>query len=299
MTATLGHIWLRAPNHLGDGVMALPALTALVAAAERATIGAPRWGRELYGSLDADIVAREAVPRDADVAILFAPSFRTAWQAKRVPRRVGLATDARWWLLSDAVRPLSLHRRDDYAALASIVGVEVNEAPRFPVLSAESGPAHVGLNPVSASGETVEWPHFAVLAERLVAKGVPVVAYAGLGDSERVRRAIPIETGVEYAPEYTLDALAAALQRCRLFVSNDSGLGHFASACQTPVMTLFGSTAAVYTAPSGAIALEADGPDCRPCYRKRCPYAKPDVPCLSLLTVDEVERAVLAQWEER
>jgi ADP-heptose:LPS heptosyltransferase len=296
MAAILGHLWLRAPNHLGDGVMALPALSALVAAADRATIGAPRWGRELYGGLDAEIVECAAVPRDADIAILFAPSFRAAWQAKRVPRRIGLATDARWWLLSEAVQPLAQHRRDDYASLASRLGVSVPPAPRFGASATADGSPHVGLNPVSASGLTVDWPHFGALATRLVDQGVPVVVYAGLGDSERVRAAVPSSTGAAYAPEHDLNALAAALGHCRLFVSNDSGLGHFAAACHTPVLSLFGSTAAAQTGPIGAITLEADGPECRPCYRKHCPYAKPEVPCLAQLELDVVERTVLARW---
>jgi ADP-heptose:LPS heptosyltransferase len=156
----------------------------------------------------------------------------------------------------------------------------------------------VGLNPVSASGLTVDWPHFGALAARLVGRGVPVVVYTGLGDSERVRAAVPPSIGAVYAPEYDLPALAAALGHCRLFVSNDSGLGHFAAACQTPVLSLFGSTSAAQTGPAGAIALEADGPECRPCYRKRCPYAKPEVPCLAELEVDAVVRAVMTRWEE-
>jgi len=225
MAAILGHLWLRAPNHLGDGVMALPALSALVAAADRATIGAPRWGRELYGGLDAEIVECAAVPRDADIAILFAPSFRAAWQAKRVPRRIGLATDARWWLLSEAVQPLAQHRRDDYASLASRLGVSVPPAPRFGASATADGSPHVGLNPVSASGLTVEWPHFGALATRLVDQGVPVVVYAGLGDSERVRAAVPSSTGAAYAPEHDLNALAAALGTAGYLSPTTAGWG--------------------------------------------------------------------------
>src|SRR5690606_38407840 len=47
----------RAPNHLGDGVMALPALEALARLGDL-TIHAPRWGEALYRDLPARVVPR-------------------------------------------------------------------------------------------------------------------------------------------------------------------------------------------------------------------------------------------------
>jgi heptosyltransferase-2 len=62
-----------------------------------------------------------------------------------------------------------------------------------------------------------------------------------------------------------LPALAAVLQRCRLFIGHDSGISHLAAATGTPCVLLFGPTdpavwaprnagAAVVTAPGGDLA---------------------------------------------
>ena len=81
---------IRAPDHLGDGVMALPAIRAL-AAAGPIRVYAPRWGAELYAGLE---VLQVDVRPDAPVGVLFKPSFgaawrwRSSWPRRRRPRGV-------------------------------------------------------------------------------------------------------------------------------------------------------------------------------------------------------------------
>lgn len=262
-------LFLRAPNHLGDGVMALPAVTALAAAAEGCRVAAPAWGEVLYRATGARWVPREVRPTRDEVAVLLTPSFRAAWQAWRADRRVGLATDGRRLLLTDAVRPPGGHRREDYAAVAAALGVAVAGPPCFSATEEESSawaglPLHVGLNPVSVSGETVEWPHYAALVRAL---SEPLRVYCGPGEADRARAAIP---GVAQVAGLPLGALAGALARCRVLVSNDSGVAHFARACGVRTVVIFGSTTAARTGPAGCVAVEGPNLPCRPCYRKRC-----------------------------
>jgi len=75
-------------------------------------------------------------------------------------------------------------------------------------------------------------------------------------------------------------------------VTNDSGPMHIASAVGTPVVAMFGPTDPRRTAPMGhpAHVLRYDLP-CSPCFRRVCPY--PDHPCMRLIGVDEVLKAVL------
>ena len=49
----------------------------------------------------------------------------------------------------------------------------------------------------------------------------------------------------------TLPEAAACLQRCALFVANDSGLMHLSAAAGTPTLGLFGPTPASEYGPSG------------------------------------------------
>jgi ADP-heptose:LPS heptosyltransferase len=275
----------RAPNHLGDGVMALPALHALSRLGSL-TIHAPAWGRDLYRDVEADVVPRGPIG-PVDVAVLFAPSLRAAWEGRRASRRVGVPGDWRRWLLTDVVAARE-HRRDTYAALATAAGAVVGGDPVYALHPDDAVPdvpsGHVGLNPLSASGATVEWAGFRALADHL---GLPVVFYAGPGEAERlgaVAGAHPVQVGLP------LPAFAGALSRCAVFVSNDSGGAHFARACGVPTVVIHGSTTAARTGPAGAIAI--DGPElaCRPCYRKAC--RNPDALACLRIPVDPVARVI-------
>ncbi|MDP2310538.1 MAG: glycosyltransferase family 9 protein [Pseudomonadota bacterium] len=255
---------IRAPDHLGDGVMALPAIRAL-AALGQARVYAPRWGAELYEGLD---VRPMSARPDGDTGVVLKPSFGAAWRWRHLPRRVGLATAGRGLLLTDAVPVRAEHRRDGYARVAAVLGARAEGPPRY-TARGEAPPlpeTYIGLNPYSPS-PTVRWPHFRALADRL--RG-PVVFFAGPGEGAAVRAIAgphPVVEGL------SLPDFAAALEQCRVFVSNDSGAAHFAAACGTRVVVMHGSTTAARTGASFTAGGEAiEGPDlwCRPCYAKRC-----------------------------
>jgi len=249
--------------------MALSALRALARVAARITVHAPAWGADLYRDLGAEVVPRGTMDR-ADVAVLFPPSFRAAWEARRVPRRVGIAADHRAWLLTDVVAP-GTHRLDTYAALAAAVGAAVDGPPAFAVRpedpEVDVPRGHVGLNPVSPSGAPVTWTGFAALSVRL---DRPIVWYGGPGEEADVAEVAP--PGASRRVGLSLPAFARALTRCAVFVSNDSGAAHFARACGVPVVVVHGSTTAARTGPAGALAVEGPELPCRPCYRKRCRF---------------------------
>jgi heptosyltransferase II len=274
----------RAPNHLGDGVMALPALHAL-AGLGRLEIAAPSWGHALYRDVNATVRPRGPLPA-ADAAVLFAPSLRAAWEGRRAKRRIGTATDGRRFLLTDIVAEGG-HRADTYRALVEVLGARVVGAPRFRV-RADDPPSdvprdHLALNPVSVSGEVREWLGFRELA---LQSNRPVVFYAGPGEAERVRwmaRGFRTQVGLG------LPALASAISRAAVFVSNDSGPAHFARAVGTPTVVVFGSTTPTGTGAAGAVAVEGQAP-CRPCYRQTCGS---DLRCLAI-PVSRVSAAVLA-----
>jgi heptosyltransferase-2 len=271
---------IRAPDHLGDGVMALPAIRAL-AAAGPIRVYAPRWGAELYAGLE---VLPVDVRPDASVGVLFKPSFGAAWRWRHLSRRVGLATHARGPLLTDALPVRVEHRREGYARVAAHLGATVEGLPRYTVRGRAPGlpEGFVGLNPWSPSA-TVRWPHFRALADRLAVAN-PVVFFAGPGEGAAVRALAgphPVVEGL------ALPDFAAALDACRVFVSNDSGAAHFAAACGARVLVLHGSTTASATGVGDAI----EGPDlwCRPCYGKRCFRG---LRCLQDLDPDGVVAAV-------
>jgi ADP-heptose:LPS heptosyltransferase len=246
---------IRAPDHLGDAVMALPAVRALAEAGPTRVHTRGRWGRELYAGLE----VRPGDERpEADVGVLFKPSVAAALRWLHLPRRVGVG---RRLLLTDPV-PAGGHRREEYARVAAVLGATGLGMPVYTPRGQATPlpPGTVGLNPWSPTA-TVRWARFRALADALGR----VVFFAGPGEAEAVRALAgphPVLVGL------SLPDFAATLEGCRAFVSNDSGAAHFAAACSVPVVMLHGSTDPALT----GVGRPVVGPpvDCGPCYRKTC-----------------------------
>ena len=136
----LSRLVIRAPNWLGDAVMALPALAAVRAALPAARIAiaavaavAPIFEEETSAAPD-ELIAipdrgREATILAAgtfDAALLLTNSFRSAWTARRagIPERWGFPGNLRGFLLTRAVaRPRErVHQSAYYAALVRGLG---------------------------------------------------------------------------------------------------------------------------------------------------------------------------------
>lgn len=271
-------IRVRAPDHLGDGVLALPALRGL-AELGPLDIDGPGWVPTLYRHL------RPARPASgpASVAVLFKPSFSAALAVLGVPRRVGLATDARWPLLTDAVAPGARHRLHDFAEVARAAGAVAQGRPRFPLTEADFveapalRPGTIVLLPGSGSGDAVEWPGFGDLADRLAAAGRAVVFAGGPAEADRMDT---LRGSHPALPVLGLGAIAAALVRASAVVGNDSGLTHLAAAARRAsgvdvraVHVVCGGTDPARTAAPGARSWTvAAPPSCWPCTRKRCAF---------------------------
>ncbi len=288
MTATL-RVAVRIPNHLGDTIMAWPALEALAAHHAVTVYGPtalrPFWPRGPW------LAPTTMPPGLHDVAVLFATSLRAAWQARHVPRRIGCPTDHRRLLLTDALAP-RLHRGDTAAALAELLGAKVVGPPRFPRPGRLGEPAHIGLNPIVKGGPTRVWPHFRALADALAPRH-RVVFYAGPGEEAALAAVAgphPQRAGLPLA------AFARHLGDCRVFVSGDAGAAHFARALDTPTIVVHGSTVPTRTGPAGAVTVQGPRLPCVPCYRGRCRLGGPPVPCLDI-PVTQVRAAVEALWE--
>ncbi len=273
-------IAVRAPDHLGDAVMALGTITALsrLDSVEVWTRG--RWGAELYAGVAAAVHAGDGPPLDAARAVLLKPSWHAAWLWRSLPT-IGVGPAA---LVGTALPEMPEHRGERYARIARAAGAsEVATSVYGPRGEAPSVPArHVGLNPWSPSA-TVRWPRFRALAERIEGNGGEVVVYCGPGEAALVRTMM----GREVVAGLSLPDFAAALDHCRVFVSNDSGAAHFAAACGRPVVMVHGSTSPSLTGAGRAVVGAPLW--CQPCYRKTCFWGRP---CLDRVSVDAVIAAL-------
>ena len=135
---------------------------------------------------------------------------------------------------------------------------------------------------------------FALLADRIIDEiGASVVFVGGQEDRELVRQVMAgmRGTAVSAAGELTLAESAALLARCSCLVSSDTGPLHLATAVQTPVIGLFGSTDPRRTGPIGRgnVVFIKDLP-CVPCEKKDCPLGTRA--CMAAIPVDEVFEAI-------
>ena len=142
---------------------------------------------------------------------------------------------------------------------------------------------------------------FRALVERLSAAGHPLVVHA------RPPFAPPpgwaAEQRVALLRDATLPELAALLERCALYVGNDSGPAHLAAAAGIPTVAIHGPSSPYRTGPRSAgaaphVAVSAAF-SCSPCRERffdECPSppsADGRPPCLAAVGVEEVAAAVL------
>lgn len=153
----------------------------------------------------------------------------------------------------------------------------------------------VALNcSVGAARPSRNWfpERFSALADRLIDDfGAQVVFVGGKEDREVVRTVLADmkNRAITAAGELSLPDSAALLARCGCLVSADTGPMHLATAVQTPVVGLFGSTDPRRTGPvgSGHQIIRKDL-SCVPCEEKHCSTRA----CMAEITVDEVFTAV-------
>ncbi|HJT87527.1 MAG TPA: glycosyltransferase family 9 protein, partial [Bryobacteraceae bacterium] len=98
------------------------------------------------------------------------------------------------------------------------------------------------------------------------------------------------------AGETTLREFIDLAAACRLFLTNDSGAMHVASALAVPTVAIFGATDDTATGPTGPLTrvIRRDA-ECSPCLLRECPI---DHRCMTGVTADQVATAAFALWEE-
>lgn len=148
----------------------------------------------------------------------------------------------------------------------------------------------------AAAFETKQWApeNFARIAEELRKRGLKVVAVAAPAEAETIRAlrehsAAPVAAFTDLSlPEVT--ALAA---RASLFVGNDSGIAHIASAVETPSVVIFGSSNVGHWRPWANPLSEVVREElpCQPCPGYTCvEFDHPE--CIRRISVERVWQAV-------
>jgi heptosyltransferase-2 len=157
----------------------------------------------------------------------------------------------------------------------------------------------VGVSPGAAFGGAKRWlpERFADAAVQVAdAGGRSVAIFGSLAEREiceQVRAGVAAR-GVQthnFAGETTLAHFIAMAAACDVFLTNDSGPMHIASALGTPTVAIFGATDHIATGPTGPLARVVGNPvDCSPCKLRECPI---DHRCMTGVTAAHVAETAL------
>ncbi len=270
--------------------------------------GARDWRskRELIGRL-----------RDSgfDLAILFPNSFESAAVIRLagVKRIVGYARDARGFLLTDSIPvpkagEIPKHERFYYLELLRRAGLidaiaDVSEI-RLDRISERSSRGEklfrslnvkrpvVGVSPGAAYGSAKRWlpERFAEAATKLASDlGGSVVVFGSSAEKAMCEEVARMAGGRNLAGATSLSEFINMTAACSVFLTNDSGAMHIASALGVPSVTVFGPTDEEATGPLGPSARIVREPvECAPCLKRECPI---DHRCMTRVSSGQVVQA--------
>ena len=257
-----------------------------------------------------------------DGAILLQNAFDAAliaWLAQ-IPERIGYNRDGRGLLLTRAIHvpepgDIPRHERFYYLELLRRAGL-IEHFPACPEIRLDAlddaraagaarfaavgfpGPV-VGVSPGAAYGNAKRWlpERFAESArEAASALSATVAVFGALAERELCENvaASVRPAGItvhNFAGETSLREFIDLAAACRLFLTNDSGAMHVASAAGVPTVAVFGATDDTTTGPTGEVArVVRDHAECSPCLLRECPI---DHRCMTRVSARQVTDALL------
>ncbi len=257
-------------------------------------------------------LAMDLRPYRFDLAILMQNAFEAGLLAflGGIKERVGYNTDARGFLLNRSIKMnpelKKGHLIDYYIGILKGAGLEPDGRKLDLFLSKPDQEFAgqflekkgfdfkrpvIGINPGATGGTAKRWfpERYAELSRKLARNyNIKVLIFGGPKDVELGDYILKLSKGscINIAGKTTLGQAFALIDRCSLFVTNDSGLMHAAAALNINQAAVIGSTDYIATAPSNENSRMVRVPvDCSPCLKDVCPT---DHRCMDKISVDMV-----------
>ncbi|MCG9132411.1 glycosyltransferase family 9 protein [Candidatus Poribacteria bacterium] len=171
----------------------------------------------------------------------------------------------------------------------------LDAAQRFDTAGVNTGQLKVGFFP-GAGWNLREWmpDRFAAIGDKLVARfNADVLIFGGPKETELVRTVASLMNGraIPFAGNLQIRQLAACIEKCDLFLTNDTGPMHIAAGVGTPTVSLFGPGNHIRFQPLGTLHQTIrHAVPCSPCkqFTDKCK----DNICMKGIGVDEVWESV-------
>ncbi len=264
-----------------------------------------------------------------DLAMIFPNSFEAAITSflSNVPRRIGYNKDLRGLLLTDPIAvpewkdrkhevyyylglvaeaERRLLGRDTVSQTRPNISLEVSDERRVAAkqLLADAGALPdkitIALGPGSTNSRAKRWPaeRFAQLNDRLQSDlSANVVLVGAKNEKDVAHEVVRLSTHkpIDLCGETELGEAVALLASVDLFISNDMGLAHVASAVGTQTRVIFGPTNPETTRPfAGNADIIREPVECSPCMLRDCPI---DHRCMTRISVERVMEAATSVFD--
>ena len=255
-------------------------------------------GGVLRDSIEIIRISRMIRKMQFDLALLFQNAFEAALIAyfSGIKYRVGYNTDGRWFLLSHSIikdnQTRASHQVEHYLGILRPLGWDgQTKDPTLCLYEKDIESTHslllsnaiqaddlvIGLSPGAIFGPAKRWPseRFAVIGDRALERWGAKIVLMGSHSEKEICKEVSKSMNnkpLDLCGQTTLGEAMAVIKRCRIFVTNDSGLMHVAAALDVPTVAIFGSTDHVATGPKSqkarVVRLDLD---CAPCLKRQCP----------------------------
>ncbi|RNC67617.1 MAG: glycosyltransferase family 9 protein [Desulfuromonadales bacterium] len=232
--------------------------------------------------------------------------------------RVGFASNERSYLFTDTIpyrfdvheainfnnllTPIKDYLNDPQLTFDNLIDIPADATKSAELLLGETGhSSFVVLFPGGSVSEK-QWgaENFSYLVERLDAEGLPIVVIGGANELLTSSVVLSKAQGINLAGKTSFHETAAVIAKAAVVVSGDSGVLHLATTLGKPTVSMFGPSDATKWAPRGKQHVVLNKAlYCSPCswfgQIPPCPYG---VRCMTEISVDEVEQAVLTLLEK-
>ena len=195
--------------------------------------------------------------------------------------------------------PTNQHLVKQYAELAMVDtdGYDENTIPplKLYIEAKKFDKPTLGINAGATYGSAKRWypERFAKVASEFSDR-YDIIIFGGPNEVEMAKDieqnliSLGVKNYTNLAGKTTIDELCSNIGGCSLFITNDSGPMHIASAYQVPTVAIFGPTRYKETSQwmnkKGVIVRHEM--ECSPCMKRECPLKHHE--CMKSITADEV-----------
>ncbi len=288
-------ILLRIPNWLGDAIMATPSIEMLKQKYPDAhiTLLGPEYLRLIFSEYDyiSDNTKKDKFRLKAvlalakkigkfDLAITMQNTFLSAalLYFTNSTKRVGFSRGIRSIFLTDAIYyDKNIHQVARFAKL-----IDSGECKQKLFLKCD-GVKHadtIVIAPGAAYGDAKKWPYFdEAVREIIKCKKLEVIIVGAKSDEQTCVELENKLNGLNIscknlAGKTSLIELVEIIASAKIFLTNDSGPMHIASALNVTTITIFGSTNPLLTGPwmADKTIVLYNKIDCSPCFKRECKF---------------------------